>query len=906
MGKIKYSTILKIAWSKMEDIQVYLFEEAAKLNLTKFELGGKGYGLVEMTKLGLPVPPGIIITTEMCRRYFREGKTLLKKIEKIVMEKLRIIEQKTGKRFGDPSNPLLVSVRSGAPYSMPGMMDTILNLGINDEVVAGLVAITGDERFAYDTYRRFIQMYGKIVMKVPGEEFDRILENIKRKLGAKNDLEVTAEGWKEVVTLYKELIKKKTGKELPQDPKEQLISAIAAVFESWWNPRAVEYRKIYKISDELGTAVNIVMMVFGNLDDRSATGVAFTRNPSTGEKELYGEYLPKAQGEDVVAGVRTPRPLSELKDTLPEVYNELKRIAETLERYFRDMQDIEFTIEKGKLYILQTRTGKRTAQAAVKIAVDMVEEGLITKEEAIARIDPSDLEKLLHKQIDPNAKAKSIARGLPASPGAAVGKVVFNVEDAVKARENKEKVILVRPETTPEDIAGIFAAEGVLTSKGGMTSHAAVVTRGLGKPCVVGAESIKVDLDREIFEVNGIIVKKGETITIDGTTGSIFLGSIPLVEPKITGAIDKLLSWADSIRRLGVRANADTPQAAERARSYGAEGIGLARTERMFNAKDRLEIVQAMILAKTVEERKRYLEKLKPFQKEDFKGIFKVMKGLPVTIRLLDLPLHEFLPKLDELLPEIVEMKIKGIDKDELRKKERILERVLELREHNPMMGQRGVRLALTHPEIYEMQVSAIFEAAIEVLKEEGDTVKLEIMIPQLSEAEELRRVRELVDRVANDVMNRLGVKLEYKVGTMIETPRAALTASRIARYADFFSFGTNDLTQATFAFSRDDVEAKFIPFYVDNGILPNNPFETLDIEAVGRLVKIAVNEGRKANPKLKIGICGEHGGEPRSIMFFHEAGLDYVSCSPFRVPIARLAAAQAALKKSLELKSTV
>ncbi len=883
---------------------IYLFEEAARLNLTKFDLGGKGYGLVEMTKLGLPVPPGIVITTHMCKRYFKDGRKFPEGFREAVLEKLRAMEERTGKKFGSPENPLLVSVRSGAPYSMPGMMDTILNLGINDHVTEGLARITGDERFAYDTYRRFIQLYGKVVMKVPGEKFEEIIEDVKRKYNARSDVEVPAQGWKEVVARFKELIKNETGRELPQDPYEQLFSAIAAVFESWWNPRAVEYRRIYRISDDLCTAVNIVMMVFGNLDDRSATGVAFTRNPSTGEKELYGEYLPKAQGEDVVAGIRTPLPIKELARMMPEVYRELEEVAQKLESYFKDMQDIEFTIERGKLYILQTRTGKRTAIAAVRIAVSMVDEGLISKEEAVSRIEPEQLERLLHKQIDPNAKVQPVAKGLPASPGAAVGMAVFDVEEAVKLSKDGKKVILVRPETTPEDIAGIFASEGVLTSRGGMTSHAAVVTRGLGKPCVVGAESIKIDLEREEFRVGDRVVRKGDIVTIDGTTGSVFIGEVPLVEPKLTGELNRLLGWADEIRRLGVRANADTPLAAERARSYGAEGIGLARTERMFNARDRLKIVQDMILAETVEERKKYLEKLKPLQKEDFKGIFRAMRGLPVTVRLLDLPLHEFLPKLDEILPEVVELRLTGKDPDRLRELERMLKRVMELREHNPMMGQRGVRLAMTHPEIYEMQVSAIFEAAIEVLREEGETVELEIMIPQVAEAEELRRARETVERVAEEVMKRMGVRIPYKVGTMVETPRAALTASRIAKYADFFSFGTNDLTQATFAFSRDDVEAKFIPFYMDKRILRDNPFETLDVEAVGRLVKIAVEEGRKANPNLKIGICGEHGGEPRSIHFFHDVGLDYVSCSPFRVPVARLAAAQAVLKA--EARSTI
>ncbi|MGC8628692.1 MAG: pyruvate, phosphate dikinase [Candidatus Micrarchaeia archaeon] len=885
-------------------VEVYLFEEAAKLNLNKYDLGGKGYGLVEMTKLGLPVPPGIVITTHMCNEFFEKGKKIWPELNQAIMDKMAKLQEKTGKRLDDPNNPLLVSVRSGAPFSMPGMMDTVLNLGINDKIAEALAKKTGDERFAYDTYRRFIQLFGKIVLGIDGAKFDAIIEKVKEERGAKTDLEVDAAGWKEVVERYKKLIKDETGKELPQDPTEQLLQAVGAVFNSWWNKRAVEYRKIYKIPDTLGTAVNIVMMVYGNLDDKSGTGVAFTRDPSTGEKKLYAEFLPKAQGEDVVSGIRTPMPVEEMKKKLPEAYNTLVDIAAKLEKYFKDMQDVEFTVESGKLYMLQTRNGKRTAQAALKIAIDMVNEKLITKEEAVQRIEPDQLQRLLYKQIDPKAKAEPIAKGLPASPGAAVGKAVFTVEDAVEAKRRGEKVIIVRPETTPEDIAGIAASEGVLTSRGGMTSHAAVVTRGMGKPCIVGAEAIKVDVAKNKFEVNGKVVNKGDVLTIDGGAGAVFLGEMPLIEPKIGGDISTILKWADSFRRLGVRANADTPEMAAKARENGAEGIGLARTERMFNAPERLAIVQQMILANTPEERQKYLEQLKPMQKGDFKAIFKEMKGMPVTIRLLDLPLHEFLPKFDELLPKVTELRLKGGDKAELEKYERVLNRVMELREQNPMMGQRGVRLSLMYPEIYKMQVEAIFEAAAEVAKEEGKAPEVEIMISQVASASELQKAREIVEQTAQQEINKLG-KIKYKVGTMIETPRAALTAAELAKVADFFSFGTNDLTQATFAFSRDDVEAKFIPFYIDNKILQANPFETIDVLGVGRLVKLAAEEGKQANANLKVGVCGEHGGDPDSIMFFNTTKVDYVSCSPYRVPVARLVAAQAALKEKTASSTT-
>jgi pyruvate,orthophosphate dikinase len=888
-----------------DELQVYLFEEAARMNFTKFELGGKGYGLVEMTKLGLPVPPGIVITTEMCKKYFAAGNRFPPGFKERVKEKVRALEALTGKRFGDPEDPLLVSVRSGAPFSMPGMMDTILNLGINEEVAMGLAKISGDLRFAYDTYRRFLQLFGKIVLKVPGEEFEKLLEEEKLRVHAKTDVEVPAESWMEICRRFKEKIRERSGVDVPEDPTEQLFMAIAAVFESWYNPRAKEYRRIYKISEELGTAVNIVLMVYGNLDDRSATGVAFTRNPSTGENKLYGEYLVRAQGEDVVAGIRTPQPIDRLAEQLPSAYDELVRIAGSLERYFKDMQDIEFTIERGKLYMLQTRTGKRTAQAAVQIATDMVEEGLIDEEEAVARIDPAQFEQLLHKQVDPNVRERPIARGLAASPGAAAGRVVFKVEDAVRARRDGMPVILVRPETTPEDIAGMVAAEGVLTSRGGKTSHAAVVSRGMGKPCIVGAEEVKIDMDGESFTVKDVLVKKGEVVTIDGSTGNIYLGKVAMVEPELTGSVSKLLSWADRIRRMGVRANADTPAMAIMARRNGAQGIGLTRTERMFNAADRLPLVQAMILADNTEERVKYLDRLRPLQKADFKEILKAMEGLPVTIRLIDLPLHEFLPKYEELLPQVLELRTSRPGSPELLEKERVLKRVMQLQEHNPMLGHRGVRVGISYPEIYEMQAGAIFEAAAELTKE-GVDVEPEVMIPQVAEAEELRVTKEIVDRVAREVMSRYGVNIRYKVGTMVETPRAALTAGRIAQHAEFFSFGTNDLTQATFAFSRDDAEGKFMPLYLERGILPANPFETLDAEGVARLMKMAVEDGRKTRPGLTVGICGEHGGDPRSIAIAHSIGLDYVSCSPFRVPVARLAAAQATVQDRLQTRATV
>lgn len=885
--------------------EVYLLEEAAKKNLTKMELGGKGYGLATMAKLGLPVPEGIVITTGMCNEFFKKGKKIWPELREEILAKIETLEKHTGKKFNDPERPLLVSIRSGGPMSMPGMMDSVLNLGINDKIVDALAKKTGDGRFAYDTYRRFIQLFGKVVMGISGEKFDAILNKVKEEVEAKNDIEVNADGWREVVSRYKKLVKQETGKELPQDPIEQLFMSVGAVFSSWWNPRAVEYRKIYKIADTFGTAVNINMMVYGNLDDKSGTGVAFTRDPSTGERKAYGEFLMKAQGEDVVAGIRTPHHIGKLKEIMPSAYTQLEGIFGTLEKQFKDMQDVEFTIESGKLYMLQTRNGKRTASAAVRIALEMAKEKLISKEEAVLRIEPEQLQRLLYKQIDAKFKGEPIGKGLPASPGAAVGKVVFTVKEAQDARAKGEKIILVRPETAPEDIAGIAASDGILTSRGGMTSHAAVVTRGMGKPCIVGAEEIKINMKEREFVSGGKKVKYGDVITMDGGSGLVYLGEAPLADPGLNTEVVKLLEWADGFRRLRVRANADTPEMAAKARENGAEGIGLDRTERMFNAPERLALMQKMILADSLEERKKFLEKLKPMQKADFKQMFKIMQGLPVTIRLLDLPLHEFLPKLEEILPEVVELRIKGSDKAKLAEKEKVLSRVMQLKEYNPMMGQRGVRLALMYNEIYEMQVSAIFEAAAEVLKEGGKAPEIEIMISQVAEAGELGEARKIVEKVADAVMNAHNTRIEYKFGTMIETPRAALTASSMAKQADFFSFGTNDLTQATFAFSRDDVEAKFIPFYLEKKIIASNPFETLDYDGTGRLVSIATAEGKKANPALKVGICGEHGGDPRSIEFFNAAGLDYVSCSPFRVPVARLAAAQAELKKKFQGSST-
>ena len=874
---------------------VYFFDEGK--GDMKSILGGKGAGLAEMTRIGIPVPQGFTITTEVCIEYYKNNRKYPQGLEEQIEENLKKLEKVSGKVLGDTKNPLLVSVRSGAPISMPGMMDTVLNLGLNDVTIQGIIEKTKNERFAYDSYRRFMQMFGNVVLDIEHDKFEHLLEETKKELKVKLDTEIDCEGLKKLVGKYKKLVKEETGKDFPQEPRLQLKMSTDAVFNSWNNKRAITYRKINKIPDDLGTAVNIQEMVFGNMGEDSGTGVGFTRNPSTGIKEHYGEYLLNAQGEDVVAGIRTPLPLFKLKNDLPEVYEELIKIVKLLEKHYRDVQDYEFTIEKGKLYLLQTRTGKRTAQAALKIAVDMVEEGIINKDEAVLRVEPNQLNQLLHRRIDPNAETEVIAKGLPASPGAAYGKVVFTADEAEESGKEGEGVILVRTETTPDDIHGMVEAQGVLTSRGGMTSHAAVVARGMGKACVAGCSVLNIDAKKEKISVNDITLKKGDFITIDGGTGEVFLGKVPTIEPKMSKEFETLLSWANKIKRLGVYANADTPEDAKKARELGAEGIGLTRTEHMFMEQDRLPIVQKMIMADTKKSRAEALEKLLPVQKGDFLGILKAMEGLPVIIRLLDPPLHEFLPNLEDTLIEVNTLKLRNINSAELSKKEKLLEIIKSLHEMNPMLGLRGCRLGLLYPEIYEMQIEAIIEAAIELTKK-GIKVKPEIMIPLVSHVNEFKPICKKARKIANEKIKSAGVKLEYKVGTMIELPRAALTADKIAEDAEFFSFGTNDLTQTTFGISRDDAEGKFLLKYVDDKILEENPFEVIDREGVGRLVEIGTNLGRKTNPDLEVGICGEHGGEPHSVEFCHSIGLNYVSCSPFRVPIARLAAAQAVIKE--------
>ena len=874
---------------------VYFFDEGK--GDMKSILGGKGAGLAEMTRISLPVPQGFTITTEVCVEYYKNEKKYPQGLEEQIEKNLKKLEQVSNKAFGDFKNPLLVSVRSGAPISMPGMMDTVLNLGLNDVTIQGIVEKTKNERFAYDSYRRFMQMFGNVVLGIEHDKFEYLLEELKKELKVKLDTEIDCEGLKILVERYKKLIKKETGEDFPQEPKAQLKMAINAVFNSWNTRRAVTYRRINKIPDDLGTAVNVQEMVFGNMGEDSGTGVGFTRNPSTGEKEDYGEYLLNAQGEDVVAGIRTPLPLSNLKNDLPVVYEELIKIVTLLEKHYRDVQDYEFTIEKGKLYLLQTRTGKRTAQAALKIAVDMVEEGIITKEKAILRVEPNQLNQLLHRRIDPKAKVQVIAKGLPASPGAAYGKVIFTADEAEELGKKGERVILVRTETAPDDIHGMVEAQGVLTSRGGMTSHAAVVARGMGKACVAGCSALNINTKKEIISVNDLVIKKDEFITIDGGTGEVFLGKVPTIEPKMSKEFETLLSWANKIKRLGVYANADTPEDAQKARELGAEGIGLTRTEHMFMAQERLPIVQKMIMADTKKKRAEALKKLLPMQKSDFIGILKAMEGLPVIIRLLDPPLHEFLPNLEDTLIEVTTLKLKNIDSAELAKKEKLLEIIKSLHEINPMLGLRGCRLGILYPEIYDMQVEAIIEAAIELTKK-GIKVKPEIMIPLVSHINEFRPICKRTREITNEKIQSAGVELEYKVGTMIELPRAALTADKIAEEAEFFSFGTNDLTQTTFGISRDDAEGKFLLKYVEDKILEDNPFEVLDREGVGELVKLGTKLGRETRPNLEVGICGEHGGEPQSVEFCHSVGLNYVSCSPFRVPIARLAAAQAVIKE--------
>jgi pyruvate, orthophosphate dikinase len=839
-------------------------------------LGGKGIGLAEMTELGVPVPAGFTITTDACRAYMEAGGELPDGLEGEVDEHLTALEEKTGKRFGDSDDPLLVSVRSGAAVSMPGMMDTILNLGLNDEAVRGLAERTGNARFANDSYRRLIQMYGEVVDEIDGHLFEEALSKLKDERGAALDVDLSAEDLAELVDTYKRIYQAETGRSFPQDGREQLSRAVRAVFESWDTPRAQVYRRAHHIPDDLGTAVNVVQMVFGNKGEQSGTGVAFTRDPSTGEPGLYGEFLRDAQGEDVVAGIRTPEPLAEMKNVLPEAFEQFVDTMRRLEEHYRDMQDIEFTVEDGSLYLLQTRSAKRTAAAALKSAVDMVDEGLISREDAVVRIDPGQLDQLLHPMIDPSAALEVVAQGLNASPGAASGKIVFDADTAAEKGSGGEDVILVRWETTPDDIHGMIAAKGILTAHGGMTSHAAVVARGMGKPCVAGCEALSVDHAAKTASLNGHELGEGDVITIDGGTGRVILGPVDLVPPQINEDFETILGWADDMRRLKVRANADTPEDARKAREFGAQGIGLCRTEHMFMAEDRLPVVREMIMASGEEERRRALDKLLPHQQSDFEGIFEAMAGLPVTIRLLDPPLHEFLPPLDEATDD------------------KMRERIRALQESNPMLGTRGCRLGLMWPEIYEMQVRAIVRAAIAVEDRTGNAPLVEIMHPLVGFGEELRRLRAIT--VATAAEER---EIEYQIGTMIELPRACVRADEIAEHADFFSFGTNDLTQTTLGLSRDDAEGKFLTRYLEDGVLERNPFETIDQGGVGDLMRIAVERGRSVKDELKMGICGEHGGEPQSVGFCHELGLEYVSCSPYRVPLARLAAAQAALKES-------
>jgi pyruvate,orthophosphate dikinase len=861
-------------------------------------LGGKGAGLAEMTRIGAPVPPGFTISTEVCNLFYKNNLKLPQKLNKDIKTYAKKIERIMGGRFGDSKNPLLVSVRSGAKFSMPGMMDTILNLGLNDKSIQGLIDKTGNERFAYDSYRRFIQMFGNVVLAIDKSEFEKVIEKRKKESHIRMDTSLLVDDLKWIISRFKRIIKSKSGEEFPSDPYTQLKMAIEAVFKSWNNPRAIHYRKLNKIPSDLGTAVNIQAMVFGNMGDDSLTGVGFTRNPSTGENKFYGEYLDNAQGEDVVAGIRTPKPIKNLKKERPEIYNKLVSITKKLERHYKDMQDFEFTVQEGKLFMLQTRTGKRTAHAAVKIAVEMVKEKLINKQEAIRRIEPAQLEQLLHPTIDPDAKIEVIAKGLAASPGAASGRIVFSSDEAVRFSESGEPIILVRKETNPDDIHGMAVSKGILTSRGGMTSHAAVVARGMGIPCVVGCESIKVNEERKTFTVNGYILRERDEISLNGTTGEVILGVVPTIQPALTGEFGELMKWADEIRRLRVRTNADVPKDAKQALDFGAEGIGLCRTEHMFFAEDRLPIVRKMILATTREEREAALTKLLPFQKSDFKGLFEVMKGHPVTIRTLDPPLHEFLPSKEELLVEITELKAKGGDEEKIKQKEDLLARVEELSEFNPMLGHRGCRLGIVFPEITQMQAKAIFMAACELAKS-GKRVIPEVMIPLVGRLEEFKNQKEIVIKVAEETMKKYKVRIKYLVGTMIEIPRAALTADEIATEAEFFSYGTNDLTQMVFGYSRDDA-GKFIKYYLEHEILPNDPFVSLDQTGVGQLVEMGVRKGRSARKDLKIGICGEHGGDPESVIFCNKVGLDYVSCSPFRIPIARLAAAQAVAGKTI------
>ncbi len=920
---------------------VFDFEEGEGKN--KQLLGGKGSGLVEMTQIGLPIPFGCVITTEACRQYYAKSKKLPDGLVAEVTKHMKRLENKTKKGFGNAENPLLVSVRSGSALSMPGMMDTILNLGLNDSVVEGLGKATKNRRFAYDAYRRFLQLFGKIAMGVDESHFDNILETTKKQIGVEFDTDLDADDLLKICNEFKEIFKKELGQEFPQDPWKQLQMAIEAVFRSWKGKRAIDYRREFRITPKMadGTAVNIVTMVFGNMGNDSATGVGFTRDPGTGENALFGEYLINAQGEDVVAGIRTPEPIAQLKKEMPQQYEEIEVIRRVLEHHFREVQDFEFTIERGKLYLLQTRNAKMNATAFIKTSLDMVSEKLLTKEKALLRISPEHLEQIFHHRIDPTAHAEPVAEGIPASPGAAHGKVVFDADEAERRGRLGEAVILVREETKPEDIHGFFQAKGILTSRGGKTSHAAVVARGMGKPCVVGCRDIQIQNHSKSALFKGQKVVAGDVITIDGATGLIYLGAVPTVDPQFGPELNTIFGWADEIRTLGVRANADTPEDAARAKKFGAEGIGLCRTERMFNSTDRLPIVREMILADSATERRKALDQLLPMQKNDFKQILKIMEGFPVTIRLLDPPLHEFLPSIESLLQEIERLKdvqqglqqmemisdsvkvslepslqkyipkvenviseLSEIKKDHLldeliKNKEVILEKVRETAEVNPMLGHRGVRLGIKYPEIYQMQIRACLEASAELLNE-GVYARPEIMIPQVVTSQELKRVRRWLENIKVETEIKYGVQLHIQFGTMIETVRACMRAGRLAQVTDFFSFGTNDLTQATFSFSREDAENKFLPLYNELKILIDNPFEVLDIKGVGRLMKITIDWGKKGNSKLKVGICGEHGGDPRSVEFFQALGLTYVSCSPYRVPIVRLVAAQARLREMM------
>ncbi len=888
-------------------------------------LGGKGANLAEMTNLKVPVPPGFTITTEVCNAFYKNKNKIPKVVREETRKNLNRLEKMAGKKLGTPADPLLVSVRSGAKFSMPGMMDTVLNLGLNDRTVKGLAKLTSNERFAYDSFRRFIMMFSDVVLGIPKDAFEKILDGVKDKKGVVNDTELDGDDMKAIVDKYKKIVKRKTRKPFPQKPDTQLNMAIEAVFKSWNNPRAKYYRKANNIPDALGTAVNIQMMVFGNMGDDCATGVGFTRNPANGKKEFYGEYLINAQGEDVVAGIRTPRMIKDLKKDMPGVFKELVKTTSRLEKHYRDVQDFEFTVERGKLYMLQTRTGKRTAMAAVKIAVDMNKERLISREEAVMRLEPQQIDQILHPVIDPSEKLDVIARGLPASPGAATGMVVFTADRAVEFSKEGKPVVLVRRETSPDDIHGMDASKGILTAKGGMTSHAAVVARQMGKTCVAGCEAIEIDELTNRFSVAGKTVMEGDYISLNGSTGEVILGEVPLILPTLSGDFGTLLKWTDGFRKIGVRANADVPKDAEVARKFGAEGIGLCRTEHMFFAEDRITIMQKMILAETKKEREKFLKKLLPLQKEDFKGLFRVMKGFPVTIRLLDPPLHEFLPNREDLLVEVTKLELLHADRSLQEEKKRLLARVEELHEFNPMLGLRGCRLGILYPEVAQMQARAIMEAACEVAKEKIK-VQPEIMIPLVSMKEETKAQKDVIVRVASEVLKKHRMKLDYMVGTMIELPRAAIRADEIAEEAEFFSFGTNDLTQTAYGFSRDDA-GKFIMEYMQQseyctncgGVLENDlscpscktifesrqsnildfdPFQTLDQSGVGDLVKIGIERGRMTRPNLKVGICGEHGGDPASVEFCYLTGFDYVSCSPYRIPIARLAAAQAGIKE--------